>query len=76
MQAVGTPKSVETAAIWFLKAANSGHDKSQYNVGVMYEMGQGLEKRLDLARHYFQLSADQGYSQAAEALKNLESQQQ
>ena len=34
---------------WYLKAANQGHANAQYNIGVMYKNGVGVEKNYNEA---------------------------
>ena len=64
----GVEKDLNTAAEWYLKAADQGNAHAQYNVGVMYGNGEGLERSSDKALTYLKMSADQGYEKAIQAL--------
>jgi TPR repeat protein len=48
----------------FLAAANEGHADSQFNVGLMYEQGIGVEKDAAKAIYWYGKSAAQGNSNA------------
>jgi len=52
------------AFVWFHKAAEHGHAKSQSNLGVMYSEGQGVEQDDKMAVKWFRRAADRGYAQA------------
>ncbi|MBQ9771958.1 MAG: sel1 repeat family protein, partial [Lentisphaeria bacterium] len=56
---------------WYRKAAEQGNALAQYNLGVCYENGEGVQKDLVQAVFWFRKAADQGYAQAQEALKKL-----
>jgi len=43
------------------KQANNGDARAQYNLGIMYKKGQGVEKDYKEAVKWFELAADQGY---------------
>lgn len=49
------------AAIFFNRAAVSGDAKGQYNLGVCYLRGEGVEKDESAAVRLFSLAAEQGY---------------
>ena len=53
------------------KAAEQGDAKAQYNLGIFYENGQGVDKSLDEAIKWFRLAAKQDLPQAQNALANL-----
>ncbi len=61
----------EKAAAWYEKAAEQEHASAQYNLGNLYEYGQGVKKDKEQAIILWKKSATQGYSQAQEALDNL-----
>ena len=42
-------ENIETAIDWYTKAANQGSDQAQFNLGWLYEQGQGCEKNLIMA---------------------------
>lgn len=45
---------------------------AQYNMGVLYKDGRGVEQNLEEALRWFHLSAAQGYEQAIEFLNRYE----
>lgn len=53
------------------RAALAGYASEQYNMGMMYQHGFGVEKNLDTSREWLQKAADQGHTQAQAALKKL-----
>ncbi len=53
-----------TSAKLILPLAKKGFAKAQYNLGVMYEKGNGVEKNLKKAKKWFQFAAEQGLSRA------------
>jgi TPR repeat protein len=48
----------------FKAAADQAHADAQYDLGVMYELGQAAESDLPSAAHYYQLAAEQGVVKA------------
>lgn len=57
------PRSPATAAKWFKQAAGTceqGNDISQYNLGVLYYFGWGVEQSYDLAAKWFTCAATKG----------------
>jgi len=46
------------------KHANKGNAKAQFNLGVMYFMGAGVEQNYGVAIRWFKLSANQGNADA------------
>ena len=56
----GVETNIKTAASWFEKAAQRGVVDSQYNLGVLYESGQGLPKNLTEAYIWYSIAAAQG----------------
>jgi hypothetical protein len=61
------PKAVEL----FRGLAEGGNPVAQYNLGVLYESGQGLPKDYKLAAEWYRKGADQGYSEAQNNLANM-----
>ena len=57
MQDTSTPEEV-------ISLANQGDAKSQYGLGLMYELGLGIEKNLSQAFVWYQKSAEQNYAKA------------
>ena len=53
-----------TSAKLILPLAKKGFANAQYNMGVMYEKGKGVEKNLNKAKKWFQFAADQGLPKA------------
>lgn len=53
------------------EAASRGNAKALYSLGYMYENGEGVDKDIDKAKEYYQLSAEKGHKKAKLALKNL-----
>ncbi len=56
------------------KLAEQGDSQAQYNLGAMYENGEGTEENIEQAKYWYKKSADQGNEDAKEALKELEQQ--
>ena len=54
----------EAAEEWFKKAAEQGDANAQYNLGLMYEYGQGVDKDYLRALNLYQKAAYQGNSDA------------
>jgi TPR repeat protein len=52
-------------------AAEQGLTSSQYNVGVCYEKGDGVERDLDEARRWYARAAAKGHQAAIERLAEL-----
>lgn len=49
-----------------------GYAPAQNMLGICYRDGLGIERDLETAKQYFQLAADQGYSDAKENLSSIE----
>ena len=49
---------------WYRKAAQQGNAKAQYNLGVMYEQGQGVRQNYREAVNWFRRAAEQGLAPA------------
>ena len=58
------PQSYIQAAKWFRKAAEQGHEKAQFNLGVMASLGRGMATNDTEAIHWWQKSAEQGNARA------------
>ena len=52
------------AVKWFRLAANQGNAEAQFNLGVMYEQGQGVPQDYAAAVKWYRLAAEQGNAQA------------
>lgn len=66
--------NIATAAQWFEKAAERGVVDSQFNLGVLFESGQGLPKNLADAYVWYSIAAKQGDQFARQRLDVLEQQ--
>ena len=56
----GVEADLPTAAKWFEKAAERGVVDSQFNLGVLFESGQGLPKNMNDAFVWYSIAAAQG----------------
>ena len=61
----------EEAFYEFSLAAEDGLDLAQYNLAILYFMGQGVEENVDLAFKWTQAAAKQGHSAAQYNLGSL-----
>ena len=52
----------ETALREWKPLAEQGHAKSQFNLGVMYQKGQGVPKNYKTAVKWYRLAAKQGHA--------------
>lgn len=48
----------------FIDASHLGYTKAQFNLGLCYETGKGVNKNLKKAVKYYKLAAEEGHSQA------------
>jgi len=56
----GVEADLPTAAKWFEKAAERGVVDSQFNLGVLFESGQGIPKNMNDAFVWYSIAAAQG----------------
>ncbi len=49
---------------WFKKAAEQGHTEAQYELALMYDMGEGVEYDFQKSFYWFEKAAQQGHSAA------------
>ncbi|KAG2208222.1 hypothetical protein INT47_006077 [Mucor saturninus] len=62
----------ETAMGWFQKAANNNNNaQAQFNIGWMYRYGLGVEINHEIAFHWIEKSANQGYSMSQNMLGEM-----
>ena len=54
----------EKAVEYWQLAADQGSAKAQFNMGVLYEFGEGVEQSFEKALEYYRLAADQGFALA------------
>jgi hypothetical protein len=64
-------RAARHAAHSFEQAARQGNSDAQYNLGVMYENGQGIEQDYARAAYWYELAAEQGHARAQYQLGNL-----
>ncbi len=64
---LGRPIDYITARTCFTGAAKNGIGEAQYYLGLLYENGQKVDKDLDEAHMWYNLSASNGYEKGAEA---------
>ena len=53
------------------EAAEQGDARTQYNLGVLYDIGDGVPMDKGMAAKWYQKAADQGYAMAQNNLGNL-----
>jgi TPR repeat protein len=61
--------------MWYKKAAERGYADAQFNFGVCYYAGHGVEKDHTQAEIWFKKAAEQGLSEAKQALEILKREQ-
>lgn len=61
----GIDIDIPTAAKWFEKAADRGVVDSQFNLGVLFESGQGLPQDMEAALVWYSIAGAQGDQMAA-----------
>ena len=61
----GVPQDDKTAVKWWTLAAEQGHAKAQYNLGVMYSNGQGVPQDYVRAHMWVNLGASNGVTGGA-----------
>ena len=59
-----TLKDYKQAFHWFRKAADQDHLDAQYNLGIMYDKGQGVLRDEKQAFYWYQKAANQGDAKA------------
>jgi len=75
-------KDYQESALWYRKAAEQGHASAQAWLGVMYNLGFGVNRDYKVAAKWYRKAADQGnvlgqlsiarlYSQGKGVIKNL-----
>jgi len=57
---------------WYRKAALQNNAMAQYNLGHMYELGNGVPMNLEEALRWYQLAARQGNENARMAARRLQ----
>ncbi|MAJ90881.1 MAG: hypothetical protein CMF40_01680 [Legionellales bacterium] len=64
-------KDFQTSLIWLKKSAKQNNAEAQYNLGIFYEKGYGLQEDLNKAKEWYQLAADQELETAIKKIKTL-----
>ena len=64
-------KNLTKAVEWYTKAAEQGHAKAQFNLGLCYEYGIGVEKDLIKAMEWYTKASKHGYEKAKERLLSI-----
>ena len=54
-----------------IRPATKGLPQAQYALGLMYATGKGVGEDIDIAKHWFEKSADQGFAPARMVLDSL-----
>lgn len=57
-------QDLKRAVFWFEEAAKNNIANAQYNLGVLYHQGMGVDKNLDRAIALYQKASDQGHPEA------------
>ena len=61
---LGVEKNAEIANQWYLKAAEQGFAKAQFNLGLSYEKGTGISKNMVEAVKWYRKAAEQNHAKA------------
>lgn len=64
----GLPQDYLKARQWFEKSASKGNAWAQYNLGAMYDSGDGVPKDYVTARKWYEKAAAQGHAKAQRSL--------
>ena len=56
---------------WYEKAAEQGFAGAQYNLGAMYEVGQGVDQSDSMAMRWYEDAAAQGHKNARKAISGI-----
>ncbi len=72
----GLEKNLNEALKYFELAANNGSAMANYQLGKAYEKGNGVNLDIEKAKEYYKKSADNGYINAVNTLKQLENKSQ
>ena len=60
----GLPENPKAAVLWLHKAAGKGHPFAQYELGVAYRSGVGVERNFEHAARWIHKSATQRHPDA------------
>jgi hypothetical protein len=61
-----------SAAMWYARAAARGHHRAQFDIGQLYEQGDGVSRNADVAAAWLHDAADGGIAAAGTRLKVLQ----
>lgn len=67
----GIQKDLNLAISWLRKAAKGGNYEAQFDLGLCYQQGDGVECDNALARYWYAKAANAGYQKAVIALTRL-----
>ena len=70
-QGVGVKQSYGEAAVWYGKAVEQQQPVALYDLGICYYYGQGVARNRDKAIELWKVSAELGFEDAVETLKEL-----
>lgn len=59
------------AVLWYKRAGSKGNAEAKYNLGVMYENGQGLDRDYRRAYQWYRSAAEDGHAGAQYNLGNM-----
>ncbi|EDY82335.1 Sel1 repeat family [Verrucomicrobiia bacterium DG1235] len=62
---------LDLAAAWYKKAASNGDVVAQFNLGSMFEKGEGIDRDKNLAINWYRQAARQGHSESQKRLIKL-----
>lgn len=65
----GFPVDAPRALEWFLRAAAQGHPDGQFNLAVLFEIGEGVDEDRDEAYKLYTAAAAQGHEGARRHLR-------
>ncbi|MBQ3448976.1 MAG: SEL1-like repeat protein [Synergistaceae bacterium] len=60
----GIEQDYEQAAMWYQKAAEQGHVRASFYLGMLYQNGKGAEQNYKKATELFMSAAESGYDKA------------
>ena len=84
----GVERDEQEAVVWYRKAAEQGLPEAQYNLGVMYRQGRGVElidsvTGASMAEHnksqalfWYHRAGENGYKDAWNAIEKLEAEEE
>ncbi len=67
----GIPHDYVRARQWYEKAAAQGDAEAQYNLGVMYDEGQGVRQNKRTAKEWFGKACDNGHQTGCDEYRKL-----